>query len=1148
LLGLAWGVSGCLLELPPATCQSDQDCFNGERCLDRRCVPDTAEGEGEGKEGEGEGAEGEGTEGEGEGAEGEGEGAEGEGEGAEGEGEGAEGEGEGGCPGECQPGAVRPCPLGPGEKGCPRAQKCGEDCRYPAACFPDPTEEICDGQDNDCDGSVDEDQPVGAGCLVQQGGCLLVGLHACQNGSETCAALDRSGTLEACADGRDDDCDGLVDEADCAPAAGLLHGRELLLGERGLPLSRAQGGRAEQLLELPCALAPPLAVTLGHWPVPPCNLGAEGEVERFGSLLDAATHGASLDGGAGDLLCTDGPFGPSSRGLLLADASSSLQAGPFAWPPGDAYEGTIWLFFRRGPEQGLTRAQLARLGNLAWIGLDPEQRLVTWVIGSEYKVLGARSLADTDWHGVVLSFRVQANGKADFFLYADGALETSGSVPASGLQVLPSRSPLVIGNEPGRAEETPFSGSVADPALLSRALEPLEVALLHRQRAAWSASLAHAAFPGPSWNDPTGDDGGQWLIGDPQEYRTIRSVPGLGLAGARLLPTDLAGRRPLSPREADELVGLWPLAGSLDGTSGPNLALAADLGCEREPLPESCPLPTAGPYYDMDWGALSFAGGTFATAELIDPAGGHVVPITPTAGAPLQLEGWVRPDPEFRSRTGTFAALVATRGDGDDVHLQLALQVVTAADGSYTPRAVLRHSTRLAAATEDALRCNQDADCGSSKDCYELVHLCVPRLLAEQVGDRVTVLAGGMFPAGTWHHVTAQLELTATPTGPTPTLRLLVNGLPAGESTLVAADAATLSDEQYSFSQLVVGSLPPPSEVAPVVADAPEAPFSGRLAGVAVHRVAQPFWSIARRTQPGPARIRLLLNTLADTVYYPRIWLVLGSPLPGVAEESALGLFHPAHPSRPTPLYWRADGLDRPFADLTFTGRTAKGWPGRPLVLPAAEGRGTGFGDGGVPLDLRAVASFPLFPAAEATRLTLELRTVGGLDGDLLSWGRPPDTAALAGFGLWVKPVDQARKLMLAHGNGQQTELEVLGQPLAGLLDGAGHVLGLTLEQARPGESTSYNFFVDGAPGSSLAEGPACAYPDDRTQLRLGEGVRGVSEDIEQGRFRWQEGGLVELRVRREVLPLEQQLPLRPLELRSGSLFHFGCPDFLGCP
>ena len=99
LLGLAWGVSGCLLELPPATCQSDQDCFNGERCLDRRCVPDTAEGEGEGKEGEGEGAEGEGTEGEGEGAEGEGEGAEGEGEGAEGEGEGAEGEGEGGCPG-----------------------------------------------------------------------------------------------------------------------------------------------------------------------------------------------------------------------------------------------------------------------------------------------------------------------------------------------------------------------------------------------------------------------------------------------------------------------------------------------------------------------------------------------------------------------------------------------------------------------------------------------------------------------------------------------------------------------------------------------------------------------------------------------------------------------------------------------------------------------------------------------------------------------------------------------------------------------------------------------------------------------------------------------------------------------------------------
>jgi hypothetical protein len=71
--------------------------------------------------------------------------------------------------------------------------------------------ETCDGQDNDCDGQVDED-------LVR--GCT----NACGSGQETCSA----GTWGSCTapasnteicDGKDNDCDGTVDET-CACLAG----------------------------------------------------------------------------------------------------------------------------------------------------------------------------------------------------------------------------------------------------------------------------------------------------------------------------------------------------------------------------------------------------------------------------------------------------------------------------------------------------------------------------------------------------------------------------------------------------------------------------------------------------------------------------------------------------------------------------------------------------------------------------------------------------------------------------------------------------------------------------------------------------------------------------------------------------------------
>lgn len=106
-----------------------------------------------------------------------------------------------------------------------------------------PTDEICDGLDNDCDGVPDDGLPVGAACGTDVGECTP-GLNICRGGEIVCeGAVD---PIDEVCDGLDNDCDGEIDEGlplgdACGSAEGLcepglnecLGGREICVGEVG---------------------------------------------------------------------------------------------------------------------------------------------------------------------------------------------------------------------------------------------------------------------------------------------------------------------------------------------------------------------------------------------------------------------------------------------------------------------------------------------------------------------------------------------------------------------------------------------------------------------------------------------------------------------------------------------------------------------------------------------------------------------------------------------------------------------------------------------------------------------------------------------------------------------------------------------------
>ena len=83
----------------------------------------------------------------------------------------------------------------------------------PPAIPPGSLPETCDGEDEDCDGLVDEDFGAGMACTAGVGACQSEGVLTCTSpDSALCDAVPGVPSAEICDNGVDEDCDGVADD------------------------------------------------------------------------------------------------------------------------------------------------------------------------------------------------------------------------------------------------------------------------------------------------------------------------------------------------------------------------------------------------------------------------------------------------------------------------------------------------------------------------------------------------------------------------------------------------------------------------------------------------------------------------------------------------------------------------------------------------------------------------------------------------------------------------------------------------------------------------------------------------------------------------------------------------------------------------
>jgi len=114
------------------------------------------------------------------------------------------------CNGTIDDGLTQPC-----------STACGtgtEECRAGKWVFctaPKPEAEVCDGKDNDCNGQIDDSFPEkGRSCTdsTKKGECQKGTYTICKDAKLVCTSNVNPAPIEICDNGKDDNCDGQIDE------------------------------------------------------------------------------------------------------------------------------------------------------------------------------------------------------------------------------------------------------------------------------------------------------------------------------------------------------------------------------------------------------------------------------------------------------------------------------------------------------------------------------------------------------------------------------------------------------------------------------------------------------------------------------------------------------------------------------------------------------------------------------------------------------------------------------------------------------------------------------------------------------------------------------------------------------------------------